>query len=251
MSEPVQILLLFLGGMAAGLINVFAGGGALITMPLLIFFGVPPINANATVRLSTLSHAMAATWRFQKMGVVPWADLRRYLLPVMIGTFIGSFWVVGVGDENFKTLLGWVTVGAGLIVASGVNRYFQGEGGPKTLGKKIFAFIALVGLGWYAGGIQAGYGYVALAVLTLVVHHPLSEANVMKTVIVFPYSVLTILIFQYEGLLNWHYGIVLALGQALGGWLGAGRAVKGGEKLIRGVLLLVLSLSALRLLILS
>lgn len=114
-------ILLFAAGIVAGAMNVIAGGGSLITMPLLIFLGFAPITANGTDRVAVFAQAIAATGRFHRLGVVDWPKIARDALPVAIGTLLGSLWGTSWSDDTFRQALGWITLGAGGLVASGLT----------------------------------------------------------------------------------------------------------------------------------
>ena len=106
----LQYFLLFLVGLVAGTLNVIAGGGSFLTIPLLIFMGLPPIVANGTNRVGILCQNIAASWSFQRHGVVDWQYVRWAALPAVIGALLGSKIAVSISDEVFKNIL------AGLMI---------------------------------------------------------------------------------------------------------------------------------------
>ena len=100
-----QYLLLFSVGLVAGTLNVIAGGGSFLTIPLLIFMGLPPIVANGTNRVGILCQNITASWSFQRHGVVDWQYVRWATGPAVIGALLGSKIAIVIGDEIFKNIL--------------------------------------------------------------------------------------------------------------------------------------------------
>ena len=145
--ELVPALVLIAGGMAAGFINVIAAGGSLITMPLLIFLGIPPTSANGTVRIAILVQGITATLRFHRSGVINWKEVPKLVVPVWIGAIGGAIVASNMADTNFKAMIGWITLVAGAIWAEHAwGRYW----GWDT--KEVWTFIIWV---IYAGYIHA------------------------------------------------------------------------------------------------
>jgi uncharacterized membrane protein YfcA len=102
-------------------------------------------------------------------------------------------------------------------------------------------------VGIYAGAIQAGVGYLWLFALVLLLGYDLVQANLLKTVLVGVCSVPALAVFLWQGKVDLWFGLVLAVGQALGGWFGATATLQRGERFIRAVLALVVVASGLKL----
>ncbi|MDY6915697.1 MAG: sulfite exporter TauE/SafE family protein, partial [Candidatus Cloacimonadota bacterium] len=113
---------------------------------------------------------------------------------------------------------------------------------PKWLECLIFFFIGI-----YGGMIQVGVGFILLASLNLVENFNLIKANAAKVFIIFCYTVIAVGLFAFSSKIIWVYGIILALGNATGGYLGVLIAVKGGEKIIKIILTLAILTTFLKL----
>jgi uncharacterized membrane protein YfcA len=243
---------LFGVGMLAGYLNVIAGGGSLLAVPLLIFLGLPEGVANATSRLAILTQATTAVAKYKSAGKLDPKLARILLPPTLIGAVIGAVLATYVSDAVFRSMLAWVMIACASVVS--LEPFVFGrklrESSPEAYGvldpRRVWPTMLLVG--FYGGLVQAGMGYVMLAGLVLALGIRLAEANVMKMVLVVTYTPLALGVFVWKGMVHWPFGILLALGQALGGWLGATAALKRGEGFVRAVLAITVLLTAAKLL---
>lgn len=245
--DPLVVAALLGGGLIAGFINVVAGGGSLITMPLLIFLGVAPTSANGTIRIGILVQSIAATIRYQRAGAIAWKKIPMPMIAVWIGTAAGALTASNMADVDFKAMIGWVTLVAGGVVVIDLGKRLGHTPKPRS---PVLLFVCMIGVGFYAGLVQAGVGYLFLAVLVLAGSFSLVDANIMKVVIVLGLTPLTIVIFAMNSKIHLSYALVLALGQAIGAYVGAGMTLKKGARLIRPVLATVVIGSAVALLVL-
>jgi uncharacterized protein len=250
-TDPVVIGELFGVGMLAGYLNVIAGGGSLLAVPLLIFLGLPEGVANATSRLAILMQAGTAVAKYRSAGKLD-AYLTRHLIPpTLIGAGLGAAIATYVSNAVFRSILAWVMIACAAIVCAeplllrGRLRTWSDRAYPELTARKVWPTMLVVG--FYGGLVQAGMGYVQLAGLVFVLGIRLAEANVMKMVIVVMYTPLALGIFIAKGMVNWPFGALLAIGQGFGGWLGATSALKRGEGFVRAVLALMVLLTAAKL----
>ena len=107
---------------------------------------------------------------------------------------------------------------------------------------------AMIGIGFYGGFIQIGVGFLLMASLYYLLQVNLIRVNMHKVFIVFIYTIPALLVFILTYNINWTFGVVLSLGMAIGGWWGAKIVVKGGEKIIRIVLICAMFIMAVKLL---
>lgn len=254
-----QVGLLLACGVAAGFVNVVAGGGSLLMMPLMIFLGMPEGVANGTARIAIGVQNLTAVARYHRAGRLPWVHLRRLALPAVLGGLLGAWLSVQLGDLGFRRLLGWVMLGCALLVlrplkpaSSSTSAGAASDATPQLPGAHTlgFARVWLVGLliGFYGGVVQAGVGYLILFLLTTVLRLPLLEANILKVAIVLCYTPVVLLVFGFQGMLWLAPAVSLSIGGAIGGWLGASAALERGAGLIRALLVVVVVASAARLL---
>ena len=110
MPEWLGWAALFATGVAAGALNVVAGGGSFLTLPVLIFLGLPATVANATNRVGILTQNVGAVWGFHRYGVLAWRWALAAAAPAMVGAVLGTWAALEVSDEAFRKLLAFLMV---------------------------------------------------------------------------------------------------------------------------------------------
>ena len=243
--ELWQLFLLAGVGVLSGFLNVMAGGGSLLALPVLIFLGLPGNVANGTNRVAIVAQNASAVTSFFKKG---YADLRTMLtlaLCAVPGAALGAYLGTQVSGELFNRILGGLMILL-LILMSRKQRDTEVTEQPKRL---VLGHILMVAVGFYGGFIQAGVGFFLMAVLYRVVGLDLIRVNAFKVFIVGIYTLVALAIFADKGQVLWLLGAALAVGTTAGGWIGAHFTVKRGEGLIRVVLNVVLVVMAIRLLL--
>ena len=247
--DILSLILLFFTGVLAGAINVMAGGGSSIVLPVLIFLGIDPTVANGTNRVAILFQNLSAILSFRKEGIASVNAGMKLALLTLPGVVAGGLVAVRVGDEFFEKILAVVLI---FVCASFfLNIKSLEKLLVKSKGKtyKLFLYPALVLIGFYGGFIQVGVGIFIMAILYHLLGESLSKVNFHKVIIVFFYTLPAILIFFLSGNINWFIGICLAVGNSVGGWFGARFSVRGGEKYIKIALVVAVGIMAIKLLI--
>ncbi|HHT9112581.1 MAG: sulfite exporter TauE/SafE family protein [Planctomycetes bacterium] len=253
--ELWQFLVIFTVGVVAGVINTLAGGGSLITLPVLIFLGLPATVANGTNRLAITVQSMLAVAGFKRKGVSNFKLSFLMSLPAFIGAIIGAQLAVDVSDILFKRILAVVMILVlGLILwnpirmRQGIAQYDGGmtclSRSRRTASMLIFFFI-----GVYGGFIQAGIGFLIIAVLTTISGLNLVETNSHKVFIVGVNAFFALIVFVFNSKICWSIGLALAAGNGLGGWIGSHLAVTGGERFIKLILAICVTGMVVKLLI--
>lgn len=242
----LEVLLLLGGGALAGVINAMAGGGSILTVPLLVLAGVPGNNANGSNRVGILTSNAASAATFRSLGVDGLAHALPVLVPVVAGSLLGSIGISRLTDEAFETFFGLLMIP--LILLSifkpkpKVDATAEGGSWGPGLTTVVFFFVGI-----YGGAIQAGVGLVMLAALTRA-GFDLVLANSIKVLVSLTVTLVALPVFIIGGRVEWAPALVLAVGLTVGGWLGARFAVKGGEKWIRAVMVVAALALAARLL---
>lgn len=247
MDDLSTYLILFGAGAAAGVINVMAGGGSLITLPALLLLGMPAALANGTNRVGILVQNFVAVDHYRRHGIEGIGTGVRYALAALPGAIVGAFVAIEISDRVFRLILAGVLVFsvAALLVPRRTQPPAPGEE-PRRAGWPAYAAFAAIGL--YGGFIQAGIGFVYLAVLHRMMRLDLIRANMLKLVITAVYTVPALLVFIVSGNVDWIAGAVLAAGTAIGAWLSARISLEGGERVIRLVVGVALAVMAVQLL---
>jgi uncharacterized membrane protein YfcA len=241
-------LLLFLVGLIAGTLNVIAGGGSLLSLPVMIFLGLPPTVANGTNRVAILIQNIGASWSFHRRGLVSREWLLIAVPPALVGAIIGTIAAVQIGELEFQRLLAVI-----LVLASVWSIWnpieLQPEGNaPLPQGARRWAFVAAFFLiGAYGGFIQAGIGFILLAA-TSAAGFNMIRGNALKVTVVLAFTPLTLVLFAWNGKVDWAMGFALAAGNFLGGLAGVHLQVLKGHKWVQGVVTVVIIIFAIRLL---
>ncbi len=245
--EIWHIPVIFTAGILAGFINTLAGGGSLLTLPILIFLGLPTAVANGTNRIALIAQCAFAVAGFKKKGVSNFKLSILLSLPAIVGAVLGSLIAVDISDILFKRMLAVVMLLVlGFILwnsrlrqtQSPAENHQNSDGNPGSLGRKhlITTMIVFFFIGIYGGFIQVGVGFIIIAALTMITRLNLVETNSHKVFIVGVYLVFSLIVFALNDKVCWDIGLCLAAGMGLGGWIGSHWAVIGDERWLRTVI---------------
>ena len=219
---------LLAGGLGAGVVNTLAGGGSLISVPLLVLVGLPATVANGTNRIGVFVQSATAAWRFRAHGVSGLEGALRIGVPVCLGSLAGAYTVARLSDEVFQRLFGVVML-ADLVPMLRRPRPRAGDAKPWP---RALAFAAFLAIGIYGGAVQAGVGLLLVGALSHA-GYDLLRANSIKVAVNVVLTAFAIPIFVAAGQVDWLHAVVLATGFSAGGALGARLAVRGGERVLR------------------
>ncbi len=232
---PVHATMLVAGGLAAGIVNTLAGAGSLLTVPLLVLVGLPGNFANGTNRVGVLIQNAVAAWRFRAEGVSGFRESLTVLIPIALGSLAGAFIISHVADKTFERAFGVVMVLLLIPILWRPSVPAAGQTGPRWSAR--ISFLVFLGIGLYGGAFQAGVGIALLFALSYG-GYGLVHANSIKVVINAVLTLTALPVFLLEGQVVWLPALLLGVGFAAGGALGARFAVRGGERVIRPVLAL-------------
>lgn len=241
-------LLLFVVGLVAGTLNVIAGGGSLLTLPVLIFLGLPPTVANGTNRLAILVESMGAAWSFHRRKLISRDWLLITVPPALAGALLGTLLAVNIGELAFQRILAVFLVAAAAWAfwhpgGRLVEHEREVSGQKQRLGyAAVFFFI-----GVYGGFIQAGVGFLILAATSMAGFN-LIRGNALKVIVVLAFTPLALALFAFTGKVDWAMGSALAAGNFLGGLAGVHLQVLKGHTWVRGIVTATIILFAIRLL---
>ena len=234
--EIWHIPVIFTAGILAGFINTLAGGGSLLTLPILIFLGLPTAVANGTNRIAIVAQCAFAVAGFKKKGVSNFKLSLLLSTPAIIGAIIGAYFAVDISDVLFRRVLAVIMLLVlGLILW---NPRQDSSGSSNSLGRRqlITAMTVFFFIGIYGGFIQVGVGFIIIAALTTITKFNLVVTNSHKVFIAGIYTIFALIVFAFNGKVCWEIGLCLAAGMGLGGWIGSHWAVAKGERWIRVVL---------------
>ncbi len=242
-----SVFILFITGVLAGFLNVNAGGGSALALPVLLFMGLDGATANGTNRIAILIQNISAVFAYRQekiRGFYIGLKLASITLP---GAIAGAIFAVNINDLWFKRILAFIMIGIvfSIIKPKSVKTEFVNDVGNIPLKAYLFLFA----IGFYGGFIQMGVGFLIMAVLYAQLHLTLVKVNMYKVTIILFYTIPALIIFIVTKNIDWILGFVLALGNAFGGWIGVKLAIKKGDKLIRAILIIAITVMALKLLL--
>ena len=249
-ADPLTIVLLLGAGFFAGILNTIAGGGSLVTLPILILVGLPATVANATNRIALFVGGIGATHSFAKRKLIPGAWFKLALPPALVGVVLGTWAATKVGDVAFERVIAVVLLcAAGLILWQPMPKDVEGEvPGPPPGAKRWMLIAAFFVLGCYSGFIQAGVGFLFTAVFASQ-GVDLIRANGIKAPLILIFTGLSMTLFAFTGLLSWVAGLSLAGGQYFGSRYGVRLQILKGQRWVRTVLILAIVAFSIRLLL--
>ncbi len=247
MEHWSSYFLLFGVGSVAGALNVIAGGGSFLTLPVLIFLGLPPTVANGTNRVGVVFQNVGAVWSFRRHGMIEWGSLLWAALPATFGAILGTWAALWVGDELFQRILVFLMVVVTLWTLWDPlkDRYAEATGSSSP------PVLAVLGIGFfisgvYGGFVQAGVGFLILAA-TSIAGLDLVRGNVVKVLSVLCFGVVSLSMFAWQNKVDWWIGLTLGAGTVLGGLVGVKLTVLKGHAWIKRVVTVTIIMFALRL----
>lgn len=233
--------LLFLAGVISGFVNVTAGGGSMLTLPLLVFLGMDMSVANATNRIGILMQNIVASSKFYKEKTFTLREAFFFVLPACLGSVAGTFLALKLNEAVLRIVVSiLISIMAVQLVMKPKmwERQFQRKVPPWVL-QIVFFFI-----GVYGGFIQAGVGFFFIWALAGLAGYDLLHSNAIKVVVILSYTCISLLLFASRGLVQIGAGVAIALGTMIGGFIGAKFSLVKGNKWLRWILAVVVFISA-------
>ena len=246
MEEYYKLLILIPVGMIAGFVNTVAGGGSLLSLPVMIFLGLPPGIANGTNRVALFMQNISGIAGFKSKGVFVFPYSLWLGLTALLGAIIGAQISVALDDETFNRIIAVVMVG--VVIITIFDRKGNGDR-IEDLSRKsqIIGAITFFFIGIYGGFIQAGVGFIIMAALTKINKLSLVKTNSIKVFVVLIYTIAALAVFIIEDQINWLYGLVLAIGNMTGAWVASRWSVDKGDKWIKRFLVVMVTILAIKL----
>ncbi len=233
-------------GIVAGIINTLAAGGSLLTLPVLMALGLPPNMANGTNRIAIFLQNVVGVSAFRREKVLDFPSGFKVGLPAALGAIAGAFFAVNLNDQAMKLAIAGVMILVFFLILLKPNRWINSHEDhppiPYWVQVIVFFFVGI-----YGGFIQAGVGFFLLTSLVLGSGFELVKANALKLFVILLYTPIALLIFFLHGDVNLWIGLVLAVGNMTGAWIGTKIAVKWGSVLIRYFVLVAIIVAATKL----
>lgn len=241
--------LLFLGGLVSGWINVLAGGGSIMTLPVMLFIGLPAPVANGTNRIGIIFQNLSAVYGFFREGFSSFKLSLTLSICASIGAIFGAKIGVQVDGVIFNYVLAAVMIAVMLAMMFGNTSTQNNEG---STGKNlVLGHILMIGAGLWGGFIQIGVGFILMPILNRIMCFDLKHTNMHKVFIALTYSIFALIVFAAEVTIVVSVGIALAIGSIIGGYIGAHTTIKKGDVWIKTVMYLTLTAMIIKLIFFS
>lgn len=235
-------------GMVAGFINTAAGGGSLLTLPVLALAGLPWDVANGSNRVAILVQSIVGVASYRRHGRLDVGALSPLLVPSLVGAGLGAGAATIIAPRALEPIIIATLLAVALLMALRPKAVLRDEspgggGGDPGHARPALTWLALGAVGFYGGFLQAGVGYLLLAVLGGVLRHQLVAANALKILVVGAYTVLALAIFAATGLVDWVAGAVLSVGSVVGTLVGVRFTLRAPTGALRWLIFATLTIT--------
>lgn len=225
------IALLFFVAILAGFIDAIAGGGGLLTIPALMWAGLPPTAALATNKLQACGGSFFASLYFVRKGMVKLSQMKLAIACAFIGSALGTVAVQMVDTSVLELLLPFLILAIGGYFL--FSKKISEQDRHQVLTPSMFGFTAALGVGFYDGFFGPGTGsFFALAFVSLA-GYGLAKATAHAKVLNFSTNIASLIFFAIGGKVFWLLGFIMLIGQAIGATLGSRLVITKGTKIIK------------------
>ncbi|RYV02828.1 hypothetical protein SOPP22_07135 [Shewanella sp. OPT22] len=233
-------LLLFATAAVAGFIDSIAGGGGLLTIPALMWAGVPPVAALGTNKLQACAGSFSATLYFVRHGVIKLKQMWLSVVCSFVGAAIGAYCVQLIDTELLTLILPFLILGIGCYFL--FSKKLNDSESQQLFTPTLFAFTAALSVGFYDGFFGPGTGsFFALAFVTLY-GYGLAKATAHAKLLNFSTNIAALGVFIFSGHVYWLVGFVMMIGGIIGANIGSRLVISKGSQIIRP-LVVVMSLA--------
>ena len=213
-----------LAAVAAGMINALAGGGTLITFPVLLSIGIPAVSANVTNTVALSPGFLGGTLAQSKDLIGQRRRLWISLPASILGGLVGGILLLKTGEKLFTQLVPFLILLASILLAfqNLVRKWLlqRRQSGSQYVTSDVLIFFIVFGITIYGGYFGAGMSVIVLAILGLIMNDNLVRLNAVKQAIALVTNVTAALFFVFSGKVFWLVALVMAAGALIGGSLG-------------------------------
>ncbi len=244
----LEIAVLIFSGVLVGFINTLAGGGSIISLSILIFFGLPAPVANGTNRIAITLQTLIATGSFKQQKVLDHKKGLILAIPAVLGSILGAKIAADINEVVFERAIAIIIIVMMFFILYKPQRWLIGK--EELMKKKvnIWQIILFFFIGVYGGFIHIGVGYLLLGGIVLGAGYDIVKANAIKVMIVLLYAPFTLIVFILNDQVNYKFGFTLAIGNIIGAFVASRMAVSWGVNFVRIVIVIVVLFTSIHLL---
>jgi uncharacterized membrane protein YfcA len=248
MNETVRLSLYLGAGFLSGFLNTIASAGSAITLPLMVFLGLPANIANGTNRVQIVIGRIASIVSFQRAKAIDWRNSLILSIPCLLGAILGASFAAILQSRYIGWAITFAVIAAFVVLLTNPKRLLKDQKVDKPVIKWWHLVLYFV-VGLWGGFIVLDASTYALMVLVLAIGYDLNKANAVKAVAIFPMSIGSLVIFSWTREVDWRIGLLLSVGSVIGAWIGAALALKEWIKIwIYRILIAILILEIYQLL---
>lgn len=222
LNDPLNVILLLAAAFIAGALNAVAGGGSFLTLPALVFTGMPPVIANATGTVALLPGYVSGALGFREdLEAPPGLSLRTLVVLSLVGGAIGAALLLVTNDKTFSRIVPWLLLLATILFAVGptlLRKLKDGKTGHASAGKSSTGLLAV---SIYGGYFNGGLGILLLALFGMLGQTKLNAMNGMKNVVSALLTAIAVAIYAWGGVVAWPQALVMMIAATAGGYFGA------------------------------
>jgi len=232
-------ILIFLAALAAGFINAIAGGGTLVSFPILLAVGISPVVANVTNTVALVPGTIGGMWSQRKDFKSQYQRLLKLLPVAIVGGVAGGLLILNTSEDAFKNMIPYLILLATLLLAAQIkikNWVIERIGHAHTEHHNPLVMMSLVFLAAiYGGYFGAGLGVILMAVLGFVTDDSMTRLNFLKQALGFAINLAAAIYFAFSGKVDWMIALVMIFGSLLGGLIGGKLAGKMKPEVLRWI----------------
>ncbi|MDP2337198.1 MAG: sulfite exporter TauE/SafE family protein [Bacteroidota bacterium] len=232
-------ILIFLAAVAAGFINAMAGGGTLVTFPVLLALGIPPVAANVTNTVALVPGTIGGMWAQRNEFASQYQRLMKLLPVAIVGGVAGGLLILNTSESAFRSLIPYLILVATLLLAAQVqikNRVVARIGHAHSEHHNPLIMLSLVFMAAvYGGYFGAGMGVILMAILGYVTDDSMTRLNFLKQALAFAINLAAAIYFAFSGKVDWMVAFVMVFGSISGGLIGGRLAGKIKPELLRWI----------------
>ena len=232
-------ILVFFAAIAAGFINAMAGGGTLVSFPVLLAVGISPVAANVTNTVALLPGTIGGMWAQRKDFKSQYQRLLKLLPVAIVGGISGGLLLLNTSENTFRSIIPYLILLATLLLAAQarIRSWVVGRiGQAHTETHNPIVMMSLVFMAAiYGGYFGAGLGVILMATLGLVTDENMTRLNFLKQALGFAINLAAAVYFAFSGKVNWWVAFIMIFGSLLGGWIGGQLAGRIKPEILRWI----------------
>jgi len=240
-----EILIVFFAGLIAGAMNAAAGGGSFVSVPALIFVGIPSVSANMSSTIALYPGSLTSGWAYRKnFQPILNASLKAMFLATLTGGFVGAILLLLTPSSAFDKIIPWLLLVGSLAFAFGpwigkrLHRHWRSN--------TAFVLVAQFVLGVYGGYFGGAVGIMMMAVWSVLGLTDIRAMNAVKVVLVAAANTIAVLCFAFAGSVAWRETLVMLMAAALGGYAGARVTLRfSGSQIRLGISMINFAITAI------